>query len=147
MFKVKHTVTNGKTKNQTNKNNMNVNSQLNTNDVDWPVVNGETIDTNALKNKGLSIIINQFRDVNMPYIINGVEVMVPVSMPVYEIRRLNLQGAVCARGGYTTVKATKHGVNITCEARCHTSDHFNKSIGIKLATTKVVNELKNKGVL
>jgi hypothetical protein len=126
---------------------MNVNKQLNSNDVDWPVVNGETINATALKNKGLSVIINQFREVDMPYKINGMELMIPVSMPVYEIRRLNLQGAIHARGGYTTVKVTKAGVNIIAEARCHASDHFNKSVGIKIATAKVVNELLKNGVL
>ena len=126
---------------------MNVNKQLNSYDVDWPVVNGETIDTAALKNKGLSVIISQFREVDMPYRINGMNVMIPVSMPVYEIRRLNLQGAVRARGGYTTVKFTKAGVNITAEARCNASDHFNKSVGIKIATAKAVVELQKNGVL
>ena len=126
---------------------MNVNKQLNSYDVDWPVVNGETIDTAALKNKGLSIIINQFREVDMPYKINGMNVMIPVSMPIYEIRRLNLQDSVRACGGYTTVKFTKAGVNIIGEARCNASDHFNKSVGIKIATAKAVIELQKNGIL
>jgi hypothetical protein len=126
---------------------MNKNTQLNANDIDWPIINGETIDTNALKKRGFSIITNQFRNVKTHFKINGQSLLIPVSMPVYEIRRLNLQKEVCACGGYTTVKITKSKVNVISEARCHSSDHFNKSVGIKLATAKAVLELKRQGLL
>lgn len=126
---------------------MNVTKQLNASDVNWPVVNGETIDATALKSRGFSIVTNTFRDVNMPYKINGVDVMVPVAIPTYEIRRLNLQGAMRAKGGYTTVKITKPGVCVIGEAKTHPNDHFCKGVGIKLAFNKAVNELVKQGKL
>ena len=123
------------------------NKQLTGQDVNYTVVNGETIDIAALKNKGFSIIMNTFRDVDVPYEINGVNVMVPVPIPTYEIRRLNLQGAIRAKGGYTTVKVTKPGVTVIGEARVHPNDHFCKTVGVKLALNKAVAELIKKGKL
>lgn len=122
------------------------NKQLNQNEVNWPVVNGETIDIAALKNKGYSVIVNQWREVNTPYVVTNQNVknqfvVVPVSMPIYEVRRKGLLKQMRAKGGYTTVKVTKPGVNITGEAKCAPSDHFNKAVGIRVATQKAVEEL------
>lgn len=121
--------------------------QLTNDKVNWPVVNGETIDIAALKKRGFSIIQNSFRDVNMPYRIEGLNVMVPVPIPVYEIRRLNLQGAMRSKGGYVTIKLTKPGVTVTGESRTHPNDHFCKGVGAKLALAKAVNELALLGKL
>ena len=121
--------------------------QLTENDVEFPVVNGETIDIAAIKNKGFSVIVNSFREVNMPYKIGGELMMIPVPMPTYEIRRLNLQGAIRAKGGYTTVKITKPGINIVGESNTHPNDHYCKGVGVKLAFNKAIAELVKIGKL
>jgi hypothetical protein len=123
------------------------NQQLTNDQVNWPVINGETIDIAALKARGFSLIQNSFRLVDHPYEIEGKNVMVPVPMPVYEIRRLNLQGAMRAKGGYTTVKLTKPGITVIGESRTHPNDHYCKGVGTKLAVTKAVNELARVGKL
>jgi hypothetical protein len=122
-------------------------AQLTNNQVNWPVVNGETIDIAALKARGFSVIQNTFREVDMPYVINGFEAMIPVPMPLYEIRRRNLLDAMRAKGGYTTIKLTKPGVTVVGEARAHPADHYCKGVGTKLAVTKAVNELVKQGKL
>jgi len=95
-----------------------------------------------LKKRDFSVIQNSFRLVNTPYRINGIDIMIPVPMPVFEIRRLNLQDAMLAKGGYTTIKVTKPGVTVVGEARTHHNDHYCKGVGTKIALTKAVAELE-----
>jgi hypothetical protein len=109
--------------------------------IDWPVVNGREITVQVLKDEGFSVVTNSFRQVSMPYVINGQGIMIPVDMPVYEIRRRNLQGLMLPKGGYTTIKVTQGKVCVIGEGKCHPNDHFNKDFGIKIAMKDVVNQL------
>jgi hypothetical protein len=120
--------------------------QLTNSNTHWPEINGKTIDIAALRAKGFSVIINSFRYVKHPYVFQGHEVMVPVPMPVYEIRRLDLQDAILSKGGYTTVKLTKPGITVVGEARVNPSDSFCKGVGVKIALGKAVAELSRNGV-
>jgi hypothetical protein len=125
---------------------MNIKHQLASYDINWPVINGQEITHKSLKDMGFGVITNSFRLVDTPYIIDGEELMIPVPMPTYEIRRKGLQGAIRAKGGYTTVKLTKKGITIVGESVCNpTFDHFDKSVGIKLATINAVRELQKVG--
>lgn len=126
---------------------MNTKHQLASSDINWPVINNESISTQVLKSKGFSVIVNSFREVNTPYVINGQNFLIPVSMPSYEIRRKGLQGAIRAKGGYTTVKITKDGITVIGEAICSNNDHFDKSVGIKIATINAVRELQKLGAI
>ena len=121
--------------------------QLTSSDVSWPTVNGEEITIDVLKSKGFSIINNSFRQINTPYNIHGMNVMIPVDMPIYEIRRKNLQGAILPKGGYITVKATKGKICVIGESICKKGDHFDKTVGIKIATASAVSQLRNLGAL
>ncbi len=118
-------------------------TNLNTN---WPIINGSQIDLTALRKIGYSVIVNSFRLVNMPYYINREEIEIPVPMPTYEIRRLNLQKKIHARGGYTTVKVTKPGFTFVGESRVHPDDSFCKGVGVKVALGKVLNEMVKAGM-
>lgn len=113
----------------------------------WPIVAGKEITTEGLKSLGFSIITNNFREVDSPYVIDGKEVMIPVPIPTYEIRRKNLQGAIRAKGGYITIKASKGKTTVVGVSNCHPSEHFCKSVGIKLATCDVVKQLVSIGAL
>ncbi len=121
--------------------------ELNANEVNWPVVNGEIIDTAALKKLDFSVIILQFRLASIPYDIGGIEVDIPIPIPMFEIRRKGLQKDVLARGGYTTVKVTKKGVTVVGESKCNPAEHFNRSVGIKLATADAVKQLQKLNAL
>ena len=120
--------------------------QLTNSNTNWPVVNGVTVNIATLREKGYSVIVNSFRLVDMPYLINGEEAMVPVPIPTYEIRRQNLQERIHARGGYTTVKVTKPGFTFTGESRVHPNDSFCKGVGVKVELGKVLEEMTKAGV-
>jgi hypothetical protein len=120
--------------------------QLTNSNTNWPVIDGKTIDIAALRAKDFSVIVNSFRLVDMPYLINCDSVMIPVPIPTYEIRRKNLQNRIRARGGYTTVKITKPGLTVIGEAITHPDDSFCKGVGVKIALKKAVDELVKSGV-
>lgn len=121
--------------------------QLTGGDINWPVVNGEEITTQVLKSKEFSVVINSFRDVATPYKLNGFPIMLPVPMPTFEIKRKNLQGAIIAKGGYVTIKVMNHKICVIGESRCRADEHFDKTVGIKLATADAVQQLVKLGAL
>jgi hypothetical protein len=131
-----------------NKKDMTTNyKQLTGSDVNWPMVNGEEITTQTLKAKQFSVVTNSFRDVAVPYKINGHSIMLPVPIPTFEIRRKNLQGAIIAKGGYVTIKVMNSKVCVVGESKCRSDEHFDKTVGIKLATADAVAQLVKLGAL
>lgn len=87
-----------------------------------------------LKENGLKLSSVHYRNVTLPYSLNGSKkeiVLVPVPMPLHEIKRRGLQKNIISNGGYTTVRIkNKNGtIDVTGVAECSVEDGFNNRLG------------------
>lgn len=94
-----------------------------------------------LKAKDVGVSVIHWRLVSQPVVTNKKEVVfVSIPLPIFEIRRLNLNNALLSNGGYTTVRLFSKDKSVTAEARCHDKDVFNKHLALEIALNRAIEQ-------
>lgn len=105
-----------------------------------------------LKQKGYRLSTIHWRNVKTAYEIKTAfgktVVEVPVSMPLFEIRRQKLNSKLMAKGGYTTMRLANKNKDIEIQgiSRCHENDVFDNKLAYVKAFSNLLSNARAAGI-
>lgn len=106
-----------------------------------------------LKSKGYRLSTVHWRSVATEFVVKTpygkANVVVPVDMPLFEIRRQGINKNILARGGYTTMRLTHKDkkIEVAGVSKCHPRDSFNNKLAYTKAFWDLVANASDAGIV